>query len=41
MAGRDLSECYPIEVAPTSEHAEMLLSRIAFIRQEIIPLATT
>lgn len=39
LEGRDLSECYPIEVAPTREHAEMLLSRIDFIRRELIPLA--
>ncbi len=40
LAGRDLSDSYPIEVAPTCEYAEMLLSRIAYIRQEMIPLAT-
>ena len=39
LEGRDLSDSYPIEVAPTREHAEMLLSRIDFIRREIIPLA--
>lgn len=39
LAGRDLSDSYPIEVAPTAEHAEMLLSRIAFIRSELVPLA--
>jgi hypothetical protein len=39
VSGRDLSDSYPIEVAPTGEHAEMLLSRIAFIRRELIPLA--
>ncbi|WP_337185321.1 hypothetical protein [Phenylobacterium sp.] len=39
LEGRDLSESYPIEVAPTREHAEMLLSRIDFIRRELIPLA--
>lgn len=39
IADRDLSDSYPIEVAPTPEHAEMLLGRIAFIRQELIPLA--
>jgi hypothetical protein len=37
--GRDLSDSYPIEIAPTAEHAQMLLDRIAFIRNEIIPLA--
>lgn len=39
LAGRDLSESYPIEVAPTHEYAEMLLGRIGFIRRELIPLA--
>jgi len=39
MAGRDLSDSYPIPVAPTKEHAELLHSRIDFIRREIIPLA--
>ena len=35
----DLSECYPIPVAPTQEHAHMLLSRVEFIRSELMPLA--
>ncbi len=35
----DLSECYPIEAAPTHEHARMLLSRIKFIRRKLVPLA--
>jgi len=39
VAGRDLSESYPIDVEPTSEHAEMLLNRIDFIRREMVPLA--
>ena len=39
IAGRDLSDSYPIEVAPTREHAEMLLGRVEFIRKERIPLA--
>lgn len=39
LAGRDLSDSYPIEVAPTHEHAEMLLSRVDFIRTKLIPLA--
>ena len=39
LAGRDLSESYPIPVEPTREHAEMLLSRIEFIRTELVPLA--
>ncbi len=39
LANDDLSESYPIPVAPTEEHAEMLLRRIDFIRKELIPLA--
>ena len=39
LAGRDLSDSYPIEVAPTAEFAEMLLGRVDFIRTELIPLA--
>jgi hypothetical protein len=39
LTGRDLSESYPIPVAPTAEHAEMLKSRIATIRQDFLPLA--
>ncbi|MDB5497221.1 MAG: hypothetical protein JWP28_1252 [Phenylobacterium sp.] len=39
LEGRDLSDSYPIPVAPTREHAEMLLGRIGFIRKELIPLA--
>jgi hypothetical protein len=39
LAGRDLSDSYPIPVAPTREHAEMLKSRIKLIRKSFIPLA--
>lgn len=39
LAGRDLSDSYPIPVEPTQQHAEMLLSRVDFIRKELIPLA--
>lgn len=39
LEGRDLSESYPIPVAATREHAEMLLSRIETIRENFIPLA--
>lgn len=39
LAGRDLTDSYPIPVAPTKEHAEMLLGRIDFIRTKLIPLA--
>lgn len=39
LAGDDLSDSYPIEIAPTAEHAEMLLGRIDFIRRKLMPLA--
>lgn len=39
LAGGDLSQCYPIPVEPSREHAELLLSRIEFLRKELIPLA--
>ena len=39
LAGRDLSDSYPIPVAPTADYARMLLDRVAFIRDELIPLA--
>jgi hypothetical protein len=38
LEGRDLSESYPISVAPTPEHAELLKSRIETIRTNFIPL---
>ena len=37
LEGRDLTESYPIPVAPTRQHAEMLLGRIDFIRENLIP----
>ena len=39
LVGGDLSQCYPIRVEPSREHAEMRLSRIGFLREELIPLA--
>ena len=39
LAGRDLSDSYPIPVAPTRKHAEMLLGRVDFIRRVLIPRA--
>jgi len=39
LANRNLSESYPIPVAPTPEYAQMLLGRIDFIRKELMPLA--
>jgi hypothetical protein len=35
----DLSDSYPIPVAATHEHAEMLLSRIEFVREKLMPIA--
>jgi hypothetical protein len=37
LEGRDLRECYPIKAAPTREHAEMLMGRIEFMREKLIP----
>lgn len=39
LGGGDISQCYPLPVAPTREHAEMLLSRVGFIREEFVPIA--
>lgn len=36
-SGTDLSEVFPVEAAPTREHADMLDSRLAHIRSTIIP----
>ena len=38
VTGRDLDNCYPIAAEPTSELAYMLLSRVRFIREEIVPV---
>ena len=39
LAGGDLSQCYPIAAAPTTEHAKMLLSRMKQVRAKFIPFA--
>jgi hypothetical protein len=39
LAGASLAESYPIAAEPTAEHAQMLLSRIEFIRKKLVPLA--
>lgn len=39
LKGENLSESYPIEAPPTRGNAELLLSRIEFIREKLIPLA--
>ena len=43
MAARDdesVEECFPVDAEPTRENAEALLSRIAFIRRELVPDAS-
>ncbi|HUQ12524.1 MAG TPA: hypothetical protein VM146_19620 [Steroidobacteraceae bacterium] len=37
--GEPVDECFPVEAEPTSENAEALLSRVAFIRNELRPEA--
>jgi len=37
--GKSLDDVYPVEAAPTAEHAGMLLSRVEFIRKNLIPTA--
>jgi hypothetical protein len=39
LAGGDLSQCYPIPVEPSRELADSLLGRVAFLREEFVPLA--
>jgi hypothetical protein len=39
LAGRDLSDSYPILVAPSRQHAEMLLARVDYIRRVLVPRA--
>jgi hypothetical protein len=36
-SGKSLEELFPIKVEPTKQHAEMLATRITFIRNKIIP----
>ncbi len=37
IEGGDLDDVYPIAVAATVEHAQMLKSRTAFLRKEVMP----
>jgi hypothetical protein len=37
LSGGDTSECFPIAAEPTVEHAQMLKSRLEFIRDQLIP----
>lgn len=39
LAGRDLSDSYPIPVPPVKENAEQLLKIVSFIRRNLIPEA--
>lgn len=39
LEGRSLEGAYSIAAEPTVEHANMLKSRLAFIREELIPIA--
>jgi hypothetical protein len=39
LAARDLSESYPLPIAPTRANAERLKERVEFIRERLIPLA--
>jgi hypothetical protein len=34
--GKSLGECYPVPVDPTIENAELLNSRVAFVRRELL-----
>jgi hypothetical protein len=38
MGGEDLREAFPVEAAPTQEHAQMLKSRVTFVRDKIMPV---
>jgi hypothetical protein len=35
--GESVDECFPVDAEATAGNAEMLLSRIAFIRRELVP----
>ena len=37
--GESVDECFPVDAEATPGHAEMLLTRIAFIRRELVPTA--
>ncbi|HTK35373.1 MAG TPA: hypothetical protein VL358_08830 [Caulobacteraceae bacterium] len=41
LKGRSLTDSYPIPVDPTKEHADMLMGRVEFIRDKIVPLAAS
>ncbi len=37
--GESVEECFPVEAEETAENADALLTRIAFIRRELLPEA--
>jgi hypothetical protein len=39
LTGRSLQDSYPIATEPTEEHAQMLMQRVDFIREKLIPQA--
>lgn len=39
LRGEGVSGKYPVPVEPTGQHADMLMKRVAFIREKIIPNA--
>ena len=39
LAGRNLSDSYPLPIDPTRANAERLLDRVEFIRENLIPRA--
>ena len=40
LAGDDLGETFPVEAAPTDQHARMLKDRLGFVREKLIPVAS-
>jgi hypothetical protein len=39
--GGDFDDVFPVAAAPTEEHADMLESRLATLREEIVPIFST
>jgi hypothetical protein len=40
-SGESVDECFPVDAEATLENAEALLSRITFIRSELVPEASS
>ena len=36
-AGKSIEECYPVNVPPTNEYAEMLSSRVNLLKRDFLP----